>query len=319
MNPNINLSGSVTFNGATLTVGDVKLTVEHCERDGIAFTFTPQYGLLLLQEVTKVEAQQFLKELNDLPLSDNARRDLIHQACEKGFKMAQLELERYRHFTPTDTPKFYAETGYSKQLDRRVVSLVSTEKTLRFYVAADMNTTISQLPCNVYRFCTVYTGFSLTEEKYQKVLGKEKEFFVFIEELDRFVNYVRGDACNVCYTKYFENPDQAYGLLGEIRDKVSSRESRDKLFQTLERNSLLEFSLGLFVRSGWFTFYVSNDGDVHRLCYNKRVELREAIQKAYAKGKLPTKMEEVTDSDTLKRIAEAVGKIRPELTLLILP
>jgi len=75
----------------------------------------------------------------------------------------------------------------------------------------------------------------------------------------------------------------------------------------------------LFVRNGWFTFYVSNDGDVHRLCYNKRVELREAVQKAYAKGKLPTKMEEVTDSDTLKRMAEAVGKIRPELTLLILP
>jgi ribosomal protein L24E len=108
-------------------------------------------------------------------------------------------------------------------------------------------------------------------------------------------------------------------MLKAIGGKVGGRECRDQLFQTLDRNGSLEFSEGLFVRNGWSTFYVSNDGDVQRLCYSKKVEMREAVLKADNKGKLPTKLEEVTEDHTLKRIADIVGKTRPELTLLIIP
>jgi hypothetical protein len=299
--------------------GGVKLSVECCEFEGVDFSFTPQYGLLLLRKETKVEAQWLLKELAELPLADKVIKDVIRQACDKGFKLAQLELERYRQFVPTDEPKFYAEMDYGKQLDMRVISLVTCEKTLRFYASADMRQVVSQLPVNAYRFCTTYTGFILTEERYKGLLGREKDFFGFVDELNRYTGYIRGDTCSICYQKYFEDTEQAYELLREIRNKVSGRESRDQLFQTLERNGYLEFSEGLFVRNGWSTYYVSNNGDVQRLCYNKKVEMREAILKAHAKGKLPTKLEEVTDNLTLKRIAETVGKTRPELTLLILP
>jgi len=319
LNPHIIIQGPVTFDGVTLMAGGVKLSVEYCEFEGIDFSFTPQYGLLLLREETKVEAQGLLKELAELPLADKVIKDVIRQACDKGFKLAQLELERYRQFVPTDEPRFYAEMDYSKQLDMRVISLVTPEKTLRFYASADMRQAVSQLPVNAYRFCTTYTEFILTSERYKGLLGREKDFFEFVDELNRYTGYIRDDTCNICYQKYFENTEQAYELLGEIRSKVSGRESRDQLFQTLERNSYLEFSEGLFVRNGWSTFYVSNNGDVQRLCYNKKVEMREAILKAHTKGKLPTKIEEVTDNITLKRIAETVGKNRPELTLLILP
>jgi len=318
MDPNI-IQDPVTFDGTTIKVGNVKLIIEYCEVEGSKFSFTAQYGLLLLKEETKTQAQQLLCEIDSLPLTDNTKKALIRQTCDKGFQLTQLDLEGYKHHVPTDQPKFYAETGYNKQVDNRIISLVTKEKALRFYASEDLNTVTSQLPHNVYSSCMTWTGFSLTTEKYLLILGHEKEFFTFVDELNRYSSYVKGDTCSVCFRKFFEDTKQAYDLLREIRGKVSVRECRDQLFQTLERNGCLEFSLGLFVCSGWSTFYVSNDGDVQRLCYSKKVEMREAVLKAHGKGKLPTKLETVTDDITLKRIAEIVGKTRPELTLLILP
>ena len=190
---------------------------------------------------------------------------------------------------------------------------------MRFYISADINTISPQLHNNVYRSCIIYTDLTLTPERYQIVLGHEKEFFAFVEEPIRYTSYVRGDTCSVCYRAFFEDTQQTYKLLKTIGGKVGGRECRDQLFQTLERKGYLEFSLGLFVRSGWSTFYVSNDGEIRRLCYSKKVEMREAVLKAYTKGKLPTKLEEVVEDHTLKRIADIVGKPRPELALLIPP
>jgi hypothetical protein len=309
----------VSFDGAILRVGNVKLMVEYCEIEGDDLSFTAQYGLLLLKEETKTQAQQLLHELNVLPLTDNAKKMLLRQAYDKGFQLSQLDLERYKQFSPIDQPKFYAEIGYNKQVDSHVISLVTSEKALRFYASVDLNTVTSRLPHNVYRSCMTFTGFSLTTERYLLILGHEQEFFTFVDELTRYSGYVRGDTCSVCFRKFFEDTGQAYDLLKAIRSKVSGRECRDQLFQTLERNGYIEFSSGLFVRSGWSTYYVSNNGEVQRLCYSKKVEMREAVLKANEKGKLPTKLEAVTDDITLKRIADIVGKTRPELTLLILP
>lgn len=319
MSTGITLLGPVAFDGTTIRVGDVKLDIAHCAFKEVDFSFSPQYGLLLLNEATRVKAQRLLCELAELPLVDDAKKHLIRQAYEKGFEMAQFELEQYRQFVPIEEPKFYAERGYGKELDMRVVSLVSNKKALRFYSSSDMRAIVPHLPLNVYHFGTTYAGFGLTVERYRWLLGREKDFFVFVEELCRYLGYVRGDACSVCFNKYFEDPKQAYELLVAIRCRVSGRECRDKLFATLEQKSFLEFSLGLFVLVGWSVFFVSNNGEVQRLCYSKRVEMREAILKAYDKGKLPTKIEEVKDCDTLRRVAEVVGKLRPELTLLILP
>jgi hypothetical protein len=314
-------SGPVTFDGETLVVDGVRLSVERCEVEGANFSFSPLYGLLLLKDETRGEAQKLLNELTAVALlSDDTKKDLIRQVCSKGFKEVWLELERYRQHIPLNgEPKFYAEAGYSKQLDGWIVSLVSAEKALRFYVSTDMQSVLKQLPINVYRSDMVHTCFSLTLERYCGLLGREKDFFVFVEELNRYMSYIRDDTYRVCFRRYFEDPVGAYSLLRVIRSKVCSRESRDQLFDALERNKVLEFSLGLFVRSGWSTFYVSKDGDVQRLCYSKQVETREAVLRAYQRGRLPTKLEEVTDNLALKRVAEIVGKTRPELTLLILP
>ncbi|MCL1969854.1 MAG: hypothetical protein FWF66_00030 [Candidatus Bathyarchaeota archaeon] len=314
------LSGLVTFDGKVVVVGGVKLFVERCEVEGVNFSFSPTFGLRLLKDETRGEAQNLLKELSKCSLlSDNTKSDLSRQVGSKGFNLVERELERYKQFIPMGEPKFYAEVCYDKQVDRRIISLVTAEKTLRFFVTVDMQVIVAQLPVNVYKSDIVHTGFSLNLKDYSWLLGKEKDFFIFVEELYRYSSYLRGNTGYTCYSRYFEDSVQAQELLGSIRSRVSGRESRDQLFKTLDRDKFLEFSEGLFVYNGWSTFYVSNNGDVRRLCYRKQVETREAILRAYVKGKLPTKLGEEKDPGTLKRIAEIVGKTRPDLTLLILP
>jgi len=81
----------------------------------------------------------------------------------------------------------------------------------------------------------------------------------------------------------------------------------------------LEFSEGLFVHDYWSTYYVSKNGEVHKLCYSKKVDMREAVLRAYEKGTIPTKLEEVKEERLLREIAEIVGKARPDIAFVILP
>ncbi len=307
------------FDGETLSKGSIKLSVDRCDVEGINFYLPPQYGLLLLREETKVEAQKLLNELTTISITDTTRKDMVKQACGKGFKFVWLQLQQYKQHLPNSEPKFYAELNHNRQIETSRIVLVTTERAMRFYASEDLNPTISQLPLNVYNSPIEYTRFELTLDRYRWLSGREKEFLDFVQELNHYIDYIRGDTCEVCYNKFFEDTSQAYHLLKEIRDKASSRASRDQLFQTLESKCFLAFSEGLFVHSDWSTYFISKNGEVHRLCYSKKVDMREAVLRAYEKGKLPTKLEDVKENFTLRHIAEIVGKVRPDLALVILP
>jgi hypothetical protein len=307
------------FDGETLSRGNVKFSVDRCDVEGIAFYVPPQYGLLLLKEETKVEAEKLLKELTATSINSDIQRDLLKEACEKGFKIVWLKLQQYKQHVPNSEPKFYAELSYDRSIDKSRITLVTAEKALLFYKADDLDPTLSQLPPNVYDCSKEYTRYDMNLARYRWLIGKEKEFIKFVEELRRYSGYIRGDAQDVCFDKFFENTAAAYELLKQIRDRASSRESRDQLFQTLESKKFLEFSEGLFVRDYWSTYYVSKNGEVYKLDYSKKVDEREAVFRAYEKGKVPTKLEEVQKESVLREIAEVVGKVRPELVFVILP
>lgn len=307
------------FDGETLSRGNVKFSVDSCDVEGVAFYVPAQYGLLLLKEETKAEAEKLLKELSATSINSDMQRDLLREACEKGFKIVWLKLQRFKQHVPNGEPKFYAERSYDKTIDKSRIALVTGGKALLFYKADDLDPILSQLPLNVYDCPKEYTRYDMNLARYRSLIGREKEFIKFVEELSRYSEYIRSDAADVCLTKFFENTSEAYELLKQIRDKASSRESRDQLFRTLEDKKFLEFSEGLFIRDYWSTYYVSKNGEVYKLCYSKKVDQREAIQRAYEKGKLPKKLEEVKEERELRQIAEIVGKVQPELALVILP
>jgi len=307
------------FDGETLSRGNVKFSVDRCDVEGIAFYVPPQYGLLLLKEETKTEAEKLLKELSATSINSDMQKDLLKEACEKGFKIVWLKLQEFKQHVPNSEPKFYAELSYDRSVDKSRITLVTGEKALLFYKANDLDATLSQLPPNVYDCSKEYTRYDMNLARYRWLNGREKEFVKFVAELSRYSDYIRGDSGDVCFEKFFENTAEAYELLKQIRDKASCRENRDRLFQTLESNKFLEFSEGLFVRYLWDTYYVSKNGEVYELEYKKKVDEREAIFRAHEKGKVPTKLKEVQGENVLREVAQIVGKVRPELAFVILP
>jgi len=315
-----NLASSFVFDGKTFTKDNLTFSIERCRVEGVGFDLPPKYGLLLLSEETRVEAQRLLDELEQMSLTVDVNDSLARQVCEEGFCGVWGLLEKYRQNTPSDEPRFYAEYRFG-QLDSRVVSLVSREKTVRFTVSGDLQSVLSLLPSNVYQSTVGYSSFRLTFGQYQKLVGREREFYEFISVLDRCFAYVRNNTCVFCFERFFEDSKQAHVMLRQIQSKVGCRVQRDKLYLKLEQEGVLEFSLGLFVRIVWTTFFVSRDGQVHRMCYSSKVVMREAILRAYTKGTLPPpdKLEEVNDDYNLRRIAEIVKKVRPDLAFIILP
>ena len=307
------------FDGETLSKGNIKFSVDSCDVEGVEFYVPAQYGLLLLKEETKTEAEKLLKELSATSINHDMQKDLLKEACEKGFKIVWLKLQRYKEHVPNGEPKFYAELNYDKTIDKSRIALVTEEKALLFYKADDLDAILTQLPLNVFDRQIEYTRYDMNLARYRWLVGREKEFIKFVEELSRYSEYIRSNAGDVCFEKFFENTSEAYELLKQIRDKASGRESRDQLFRTLEDKKFLEFSEGLFVRDYWSTYYVSKNGEVYKLCYSKKVDQREAVQRAYEKGTLPKKLEEINEERELRQIAEIVGKVQPELALVILP
>lgn len=307
------------FDGETLSRGNVKFRVDSCDVDGVNFFVPSRYGLLLLEEDSKNEAERFLRELSATSISDHIQKDLLKEACEQGFRLVWHKLQEHKQNIPNGEPRFYAELSYDRTVDKSRIALVTREKALLFYKADDLDVTLAKLPLDVFDCSKEYMRYDLNLARYRWLIGREKEFVKFVEELSRYSDYVRGDAAGVCFTTFFQNTNEAYELLKQIRCKASSRESRDQLFRTLEDKKLLEFSEGLFVRDYWSTYYVSNSGDVYKLDYSKKVDEREAVYRAHEKGRVPTKLEEVQEERVLKEVAEVAGKVRPELALIILP
>ena len=307
------------FDGETISSGNVKFSVSSCDFLGISFYIPSQYALLLLKEETKAEAEKLIQEIQAASITGDVQKKLLEQACERGFKPVWLKLQELKRQFPTNEPKFYAEVSYDGTIDKNRIVLLTSEKAMIFYARDNLDVVSLNLPLNVYTCTSIHTGFDLTPEKLRILEGHEKELMDLVDELKQYDNYLRGNQIDACFEKFFVNRDEAFELLREIKAKVGNKENRDRLFSTLETAKFLEFSEGLFIHDYWTTYYVSKNGEVHKLCYGKKVEMREAVLRAFEKGKLPTKLEEVKEERTLRQIAEIVGKVRPDLAFVILP
>ncbi|MGD6805830.1 MAG: hypothetical protein ACQCN4_02600 [Candidatus Bathyarchaeia archaeon] len=307
------------FDGETISSGNVKFSVDCCGFPGISFYIPSQYALLLLKKETKTEAEKLIQEISKASIVSEVQKKLLKQACEKGFKPVWSELQKLNRQFPTSEPQFYADVSYDGSINQDRIILLTSEKAMIFYAQNNLDVLRLGLPLNVYTCPSIHTRFHLNPEKCSLLRGHEKELMDLVEELKEYDNYLRGNLVDECYEKFFTNRAEAAEVLNEIRKKVGDKENRDRLFHTLETERFLAFSGGLFIHDYWSTYYISNDGEVHKLCYSKKVEIREAVLRAYEKGKPPTKLEEVKEESTLRQIAEIAGKIRPDLAFVILP
>ena len=85
----------------------------------------------------------------------------------------------------------------------------------------------------------------------------------------------------------------------------------------------MEFKAGFLVYNpfSWrrSVFYVTRNGEVYALDYEKVTRLKKVVKRCVEKGKVPERLKPVDDDCTLREISRLVGKIKPELALVISP
>jgi len=318
---------SFRYDGATLTRGKTRLHVSKCEVEGIDFEVPVEYAALLLYEETKNEAWRFLKEASKSPIMDSVRTALLRTVCREGFEKTWRILKAFNHEAPCGKPRFYSEprdnTFRTPTIEWKVnnayITLTDGDVAFRFYASSQLKSEVLRLPLNVYCQPTSI-GFTLTPKHLKAIIGNKGEFFEFVEMLEQTGDYVSEYRKRECYKKFFEDRKKAYEMLKTLNGDANRRIRRDELFRTLKNRRILEFSKGFFVHDGWWnTYYVTKNGEVYRLKYDKPVDVREAVQRGVEKGRPPRKIEPVEKKWVLREIAKTVGSVKPELALVISP
>jgi len=306
------------YNGETLTSGSVKLSVSACKIEGVDFEVPKNYAYLLLHEKTDAEGWRFLKELSESTLCGDICTRLLDEVCSKGFPQPRRMLQEFNHEAPQGKSRFYAEIGYDWKAQPSHLILTDGKRGFRFYTSADLYDVCQTLPPNVYCL-PEYMGFSLALERYRSTLGHEGKLFSFMKKLSLAGDYTRHETRDKCFRRFFEDKAEAYKMLKQMLKDADHRKRRDELYERFEKRKLLEFQGGFFVHTFQNTYYVSEDGEVYELEYEKEVEEREALLRAFERGMLPKKMMSVEDEAALREVAEIVGKIKPELAVVMLP
>jgi len=316
---------SFRYDGETLTKGKVRLYISKCEVEGVDFSVPTEYAALLLYGETKNEAWRLLEEVSKAPFVDGVRTALLKAAWRVNFEKAWSMLETFSREAPRGRPRFYFDLNSYEgsfinwSADGNHMVLTDGESAFRFNLSSSRISEALRLPLNVYCLPSS-TGFTLTAKYFKTAIENVEDFFEFVKELNRIGNFVSGERTSKCFVKFFEDREKAYEILKTLNRDADRRIRREEIFETLKHRRIIEFSEGFFVHDGWWnTYYVTKEGEVYMLKYDKPVDVREAVQRGVEKGKPPRKIEPVEKKWVLREIAKTVGSVKPELALVISP
>jgi hypothetical protein len=301
------------YDGYHAIAGKIKINVSSASVD--ENPIPTKYAILMLHEETREEAWRLYKTVVGFTSREDVRKHLFTTAYEKGFNEAWRLVDVFKAEKPNGKPRFYAATNWRFEPQQRTLVLTNGEE--GFTLPTGFGVELLGLPLNVY-VSPAYTGFALTRQKYVEAESRLEEFFNFVKRLVNAENHVSAKRMDKAFQAFFTDRAEAYRMLEGIEADADHRQRRDSLFERLKRENVLRFSKGYMVY-GWGVYYVSEEGAVYKLKYSKDVDLREALLRAVERGKLPRKMVEVEDRQELRRAVEALGRVKPELALVIAP
>ena len=316
------------YDGTSVSAGKVRLLINACIVEDVEFEVPVEYGYLLLRPDTSEAAWRFLKELNEAQLLKFAKTALLREAVDHGFARAWRRLEEFKAEAPNGKPRFYSSPRYMLsgqcepewKADEDYVTITDGSSAFKFTLSRGFKV---DLPLNVYCNPEGSRRYSLTPQTFKLAAEHISEFFPFIKELCEAEYYITRPRGELCFKKFFEDREEAYKLLREIRRDVARRRRRDEIFDTLRAKDILEFKAGFLVHNpfSWrrSVFYVTRNGEVYVLDYEKVTRLKEVVKRCVEKGRVPERLKPVDDDRTLREIARLVGKIKPELALVISP
>jgi len=308
-----NVNAFFEFDGYTAVSGPLSLKVDRCYVGEVEVPRS--YAVLLVDEERKVEAYRLLREMAFIKV-DGIRDHALNTACEKGFSEAWKIVEKFRPEAPNGKPRFYVESNWDMTPCPSRVVLTDGEAGFLFGTEFEAN----WLPLNAYSNHPTYMFFYLTRNAYEEAQGQIREFWEFTKRVQKCRDYVSKERAAKTLKAFLENKAEAYKLLEAMETDADYRHRREELFRNLQVENVMEIPSGYLVEFSSDVYYVSEEATVHKFDYDEHsVDLREAVYRAVQKGKLPKKLVGVDDEWELRAVGQRLGKVRPDLALIVIP
>jgi hypothetical protein len=311
--------GLVEFDGHIACSGRLRMNISSCwvENDEDSVGIPNKFAVLLLNEAIKDEAYRLLDAAIALTGIRFVRDHILEKAYAEGFEEAWKLVERLRVEKPDGTPKFYQASTHN--FAPRGDELVLTDGNDGFKFDTDFNVDSLKLPLNAY-VEPMWTGFTLTRQRYEEAYNHLKEFFTFTSRLMSTVYHISSGRKHQIFEAFFMDRAKAYTLLKAAETDAKHRQKREELYNMLEKERVLKTSNGYIAYAGWHdVYYVSENGEVYKLNY-ENTGLREAVLRLWKTSKIPKKVSKgFTDSWDQQKVIEAIGKINPALALILAP
>jgi len=259
-------------------------------------------------------AWKFLYMVSETKILDEFKRDLLQEAAENGFEEAASKLKQYNENVPDGKPKIYSAP---EKHSNRSVEITDGKFCVRLSLREKRQ---FNFPPNVYVYPKKY--FSISGEDLGKVQEHLNELFEFIKNLSELPNYyVTPGRLEKCLRTFLDDRKKASKMFEEIKRDCGRRGERDEICRVIESKGVLEVPGGYVVQAAFFpsdTFhFVREDSRVSRILGNNPTARRENVLKLY-KGKLEEKwLADETDQKTLEEVSRKIGKVRPDLMVVI--
>jgi hypothetical protein len=302
------------FDGEEAFSGEICLKVNGCRFGEVEIPCN--YAVLLLKEDYNGEAHRLLQELTELTKAGWVRSSILNTACGKGFGEAWKLVERFRDEAPNGKPRFYMDSCRDWDMTPDLNYVVLTDGDVGFIFRVGF--IVKGLTVNAYVTPT-YLPFTLSAYAYKEAERQIGEFWEFAKRVRKCKEHLSDLRIEKTLQVFFSNRDEAYKLLEAAEADANHICRREETFNNLQHEGVLNVQGGYLVGSGGNAYQVSEDGAVYKLDYRKPVDLKEAVLKMVEGGKPLKKLAEVNEEWELTVVGKHIGKVRPDLAIVIIP
>lgn len=311
--PFFSLTLTLEFDGERFRCGKVSFRpFEGAKVEGVSFDVPIEFAVFMLS--VGEEAERFLKEVAAAPLFIGVKKDLLREAARNGVDQARSKLQRYLRDAPCGKPRFYR--------DCYDVCLIDGTTCIIFDAEEDLRAVIKNLPENVYHLENIHRApLKMSLEMFKRASSEIDDFFGFMKKIMLVSKYVSRKNIVGCLNAWFKNRDEANRLLKKIERDTEHRRRRDDVYMKLIEEKVLRCKGGFLVsiegHSG--VFYVTEDGGVYEIQHKGFTDLKETVLRVVEKGVAPKCLREVSSRSHLISIAKTLGKVHPQLAVVIVP
>jgi hypothetical protein len=312
------VSATFSYNGEQLRRGSITVRVDKViVREE---TVPKPFLHLLLDEKTSECAWRLYDMVGGIIHREQAREYLFSVACVEGLDAAFELARKIRQNRPLGKPRFYFHHDHTMTADTGRIELTDGEEAF-FFSGRLIGLDLDELPINPYAEAE-YTPYTFSLEGYFKAECCIEEFFEFTKRLMASRRNFRESKIDETFDLFFKDRQNAYKQLRYIEQTFAHGQERSAAYHHLNQEQIVPFSEGYLVCGTRYPdryYHITQVGEVYELNYNSTTDTKEAIEKALNHGISPKRTTRVEDRQKLGEIARIIGKLRPDLAVVIAP